>query len=125
MSEERMNILRMLEEGKISAKEAAELIEALGEGSEEEPRGSPKAKWLRVRVTCGDEEKVKVNLPLSLAKMAWKFVPDAARQKLHLHGVDLDIENLDEIMEEVQRHGTFKLVDVVSDNGEKVEVFVE
>ena len=51
MSEERMQILKMLEEGKISAKEAAELLGAVekpaGKASAEAVRG----RWLRVLVT--------------------------------------------------------------------------
>ena len=39
MDEERMRILKMLEEGKISAEEAAKLLEALGEEAEARPAG--------------------------------------------------------------------------------------
>ena len=54
-AEERMKILKMIQEGKISADEGAKLLKALSASSEKPKRSSKlsggQARWLRVRVT--------------------------------------------------------------------------
>ena len=54
-SEERIQILKMIEEGKISAGEGAELLRALEQDSRQktnEPlKGTSSPRWFRVRVT--------------------------------------------------------------------------
>ncbi len=71
-SEERMRILKMIQEGKITAEEGAKLLAALRE-SRKEPRTMVSASrsgkgMLRVRVTdmSTGKAKVSVNLPLGL-----------------------------------------------------------
>ena len=119
MNEERMRILKMLEEGKISVEEATQLIEAVEapQTTEIAPQGKP--KWLRVRVQDGDDEKVSVNLPLSLARVALKFVPQQARGQMEAQGIDLDA-----ILNEVTETKIGKLVEV-QDGDEHVEVWIE
>ncbi|MDX1689200.1 MAG: hypothetical protein R3248_14550, partial [Candidatus Promineifilaceae bacterium] len=75
-TEERMQILRMIEEGKISAGEGAELLRALEEkkdgGPAAEPlRGASKPRWFRVRVTDVEtgRSKVNVNIPMGLVNV--------------------------------------------------------
>ena len=70
MDEDRMRILKMLEEGKINAEEAAKLLEALGGRAETGPAGKgERARWFRVRVTDTKtgRKKVNINIPLGLA----------------------------------------------------------
>ena len=92
---ERLKILKMLEEGKIKADEAARLLEAVGEGGPEPgegPTAKGRGKTLHIRVFRGDSERpsVNVNIPLSLAKWALKFVPADAKARLGDKEVDLD-----------------------------------
>ena len=71
-SEERMKILKMIEEGKLTPEEGAKLLAALAE-SRKPPRrplgrsASGGARWLRVRVTdtVTGKPKATVNLPLN------------------------------------------------------------
>jgi len=84
--EERMQILKMIEEGKISAEEGAKLLQALAGKSEKRRTSSTlagsEARWLRVRVTDLDTGRntVNVNIPMSLVtvglKMGARFAPD-------------------------------------------------
>jgi len=69
-SEERLKILKMIDEGKISADEGAKLLAALGESRKtaRKPPVSTRlggARWLRVRVTdmVTGKAKATVNLP--------------------------------------------------------------
>src|SRR5260221_4166927 len=82
-SEERIKILEMIREGKISAQEGARLLQALqGNKKANEPARDP--RWLRVRVTDlkTSQAKVNVNLPMSLVsvgiKMGARFAPTNA-----------------------------------------------
>jgi hypothetical protein len=93
--EERMKILKMLEKGKIKAEEAARLLEAVGEGGAEPaagPAAKGRGKTLHIRVFRGGSERpnVNVNVPLSLAKWALKFVPEHAKARVGEKEVDLD-----------------------------------
>jgi hypothetical protein len=117
MNEERMRILKMLEEGKISVEEATQLIEAVEAPRETEivPQGKP--KWIKVRVTGAGSEKVNVNVPLSLARIALKFIPPQAKDEIEAQGIDIDA-----ILNEVTQVG--KLVEV-QDGDEHVEVWIE
>lgn len=132
LTEERLQILKLLEEGKITADEAAKLLAALESGAQKEATSTGsaagrsgsssggKARWLRVRVTdqATGKQKVTVNLPVSLMnvglKMGARFAPD-------MEGL-----NVEEILAAIQEGAEGKVVDVVDDeDGEHVEIFVE
>ena len=123
ISEERMKILEMVEEGKLNTSEAMELLDAL-EGDEIEIKPKTDAKWLKIRVkTMDDNPKVNVNIPLSLVdvglKLAKKFDP-----KLEQSG--LDQIDLDEIIEAVKNGAEGKIVDVEDEeNQTRVKIYVE
>ncbi len=133
MREEKVRILKLVEEGKISAEEAARLLGAV----EEPPRPGGKARWLKVRVYEGDREepRVRVNLPLSLIKLGVKVggkfaisMPDKAKEKLKEKGIDLSsldaLDKVEELLGELAEEGPFKLVDV-EEGKERVEVYLE
>lgn len=116
---ERLQILKMIEEGQITAEEGAKLLAALDEPSKGEPRRQGAPRWFRVRVTDLNtgKRKVNVNLPIKLldigAKLGAKFAAPA----------DLDVE---EIVEVIRDGAQGKIVDVEDETqGERVEVYVE
>lgn len=88
--DERMKILRMLEEGKLKAEEASRLLKALSKGSSETRPATPDAdsRWMRIHVKelDGDRSVVNVNLPMRLVNVALRlggqFIPEA-------EGIDL------------------------------------
>lgn len=114
--DDRMKILGLLSEGRITPEEAAQLLEALGGKEKTETR--PKPQWLRIKVTTDGREKVKVNLPFSLARMGVALIPDSAMVQINAKGIDLN-RLLDE---ELPAAG--KIVDI-QDGKNTVEVFVE
>jgi len=120
MSEERMRILQMIGEGKITAAEGARLLEALRGSQTTKRETSERTKWFRVRVTdmATGRVKVNVNLPLSLVNVATKM---GARFSPDLEGFDWE-----EMMKAIKEGASGKLVEVEDqDGGERVEVFVE
>lgn len=118
MREERLRILEMLSEGKISPEEANDLLSTVE--IKEVAKSSTKGRFLKVRVSEDGKEKVNVNLPLSLARFALKFVPDSARQEMLGKGIDVD-SLISSITAELPMG---KLV-AVEDGGESVEIFIE
>ena len=123
-SEERMRILRMIQEGKITAEEGAKLLAALRESRKEtRPPGTPgrfNKGWLRVRVTdmATNRPKVNVNLPLSLMDAGLKI---GAQYAPELAGIDLS-----QFIEDIKGGAQGKIIDVIDEeDGEHVEIFVE
>ena len=127
-NEERIKVLKMVADGKISAEEAAVLLETLDEAPLPGARTQASAgsasnqsgRFFRVRVTDTDTGKVRVNvrLPVSVInagmKIGMKFAPQ-------VEGVDYQ-----EIAEMIQSGEAGKIVDVEDNkDGEHVEVFIE
>jgi hypothetical protein len=134
MSEDRLRILKMVEDKKISAEEAAKLMAAM-----DTPGGANgKARWLKVRVfeKGTDKPKVRVTVPLTLLKVAGslggKFsmmVPDEARAQMESKGIKLDsqsFEDIEKLFDQLAVDGQYKMAEVVDDeSGQRVEVYVE
>ena len=122
-TEERMQILKMIEEGTISAKDGAELLRALDQDNKPPTmplKGASTPRWFRVRVTdmSSGRTKVNVNIPMGLVnvgiKMGARFAPE-------VEGV-----NYDEIMEAIHSGQQGKIMDITDEeDGERVEIFVE
>lgn len=134
-TEERLKILRMVQEGKISAEQAVQILEVLetsdataakktntqGSAYPVSPGYSGKGpRWFRVRVTDTDSGKPRVNvrLPIGLVssglKMGSKFVPE-------IEGMDMAV-----LVEAIQSGEMGQIVDVYDEeDGEHVEVFIE
>ena len=129
--DEKLRILRMVEEGKISASEGISLLEALDRGRKParnpnrpalnagSASGSP--RWLRVRVTDlnSGRSKATVNIPFGL--MDWglrigaQFAPEMG---------SYDLQELSRVLSEEGVEG--KIVDVIDDeDGEHVEIYVD
>jgi hypothetical protein len=144
-SEERLKILAMVEERKISAAEASRLLESLAQDRQPEPPvpsipavsaipsvpAAPSAPaepvkhvsgqhWFRVRVTdsASGKPKVTVNLPLSLMSWGMKV---GARFAPEVEGIDFGE------LEQLLKAGVEgKLIDVLDEeDGEHVEIFID
>ncbi|HHW09473.1 MAG TPA: hypothetical protein GXX29_05820 [Firmicutes bacterium] len=117
MKDEKLQILRMLEEGKINADEAFQLLSTLEE-KKVVPAPAKTTKFLRIVVNEGESgTKVNVNIPISLIKIAQRFIP---KKVLEEHP---EI-NLDEILMEIEKGAEGKLVEV-RDGQTEVDIIVE
>lgn len=139
MGNEKIKILEMIQEGKISAAEGMDLLKAVEEGTAPEmdshitPYGD---RFLRVRVAGEKMLKVNVNVPFSLIRSASKlivyamsFVPAEKRAELEQKGIDIQALDVEDLIRVVEESVDGKIVDVeVADPQEgriKVEVCVE
>ncbi len=116
--EERLRILEMLREGKLSVEEADRLLAAL---QPERPSAGPRGRLLRVRFEGQRGEEVKFAVPLSLADMVLRYLPKGLR--VTVNNQEMDVARL---LAEVRDSGTLgKIVDVTDSRGGHVEIIVE
>ena len=126
-SEERMKILKMIEDGKLSSEEGTKLLAALSEKrvpGPPRPPGPPGMtggpRWLRIRVTDvrTGRSKASVQIPLALVDAGMKIGAHFAPE---VEGVDMS-----NVMDAVRTGMTGKIIDVTDDeDGEHVEIYVE
>lgn len=124
-AEERLKILKMIEDGKISAEEGAKLLAALSEGRRmpgvpQPPRPPGGPRWLRIRVTDvhSGRSKASVQIPLDLVDAGMKIGAHFAPE---VEGVDMN-----NVMQAVRTGMTGKIIDVMDEeDGEHVEIYVE
>lgn len=138
MDNERLKILEMIQDGKITATEGMELLKAVEESEPEDDSACAvlNNRFLRVRVEGGKIPKVNVNIPMrliksvtKLASVAMAFIPPEAKGEIDKRGINLE-QLLNELITELEMGASDgKLVDVdVDDPAEgriKVEVFVD
>ncbi len=125
MSNERIMILEMLEDGKITADEAAKLLETLEKTkSNSKKKNSEKSKtrgkYFRIRITDTKTGKTRANIrmPLSVVDAGEKFGAHFAPK------ID-GIENED-LMQAFRSGEVGKIIDVFDEeDGEHVEIYVE
>lgn len=124
-TEERKRVLEMINEGKITADEGANLLKALTVPSEK-PRtvkkrsGTP--RWLRVQVTdmTSDKAKVRVNLPLKLMNAGLNIAAQFAPEEM------ADAQIMESIKEALNEDMIGKIVDVIDEEDqEHIEIFIE
>ena len=122
-TEERMKILKMIDEEKISAQEGAQLLSALSSQSQKSSATRAKAgspRWLRVLVTDTNSgrSKATVQIPISLVDAGLKIGAHFAPE--------LDDMDMTGVIEAFNSGMSGKIVDVVDDeDGEHVQIFIE
>lgn len=121
-SEERLKILKMIDDGKITAEEGARLLSALSEVRQPQRKTAVRtsgggARFLRVRVTDMRSGKAKatVNLPLGLVdaglNIASQYAPGIA---------------FDELIQAINEGAEGKIIDVTDEeDGEHIEIYIE
>jgi len=127
MNEEKMMILKMLQEGKISANEAAILLESLDSGSKKkddkkqsEESRKTEGKFFRVSITDTTTGKSRANIrmPLSVMGIGMRFGAHFAPQ---IDGVESE-----QLMDAIRNGQVGKIIDVFDDDdGEHVEIYIE
>lgn len=123
--EERMKILKMVEEGKVSAADGAKLLAALTDNRKSSTTAAAAstgadARWFRVRVTdmATGKTKVNVNLPMGLVnvaiKMGARFAPGLEGDQMEAIAAALKVGAMGKIIEATDE-----------EDGERVEIFIE
>lgn len=128
-SEERLQILRMIEQGKISAADGATLLRALEQGSQATAQTATKTadgskpRWLHVQVTdaATGKKKVDINVPLGLVNVGLKM---GARFAPQIKG-----EAYEQFVASIKRAAKTgeqgQVAALTDDSGDYIEVYVE
>ncbi|MCI1967910.1 SHOCT-like domain-containing protein [Clostridium luticellarii] len=129
MNEEISKILKMVQDGKITADKAQELIESLKDkntelvkSSEEKRSDDIMDKMLKIKVNSHEGDNVNVKLPVKFIKIMLKTVG-----KIPISDSVKGMENIDLnlISEAIDNGLSGKIVDVKSADGDIVEVSIE
>jgi len=123
--DDRMRILKMIEDRKITAEEGARLLSALGEsqgtnGTSGAGRRQGAGKWLRIMVTdiASGKSKARLQIPIGLIDAGMKIGAHFAPE---VEGVDMY-----NVMDALRAGVTGKIIDVTDEeDGEHVEIYVE
>ena len=141
MSSEKLRILEMIQDGKLTPEEGLELIQALdspgvaaesysvSSDSSESCCGDTghshkkRARCLMIKVDDQDSGKnVNIRIPIALAKFAGKFIPKEAKAEMAAQGVDLDLGN---ILEQLQSETGDNLIEVTEGGKKIVKIYCE
>ncbi len=116
MSEDRLQILKMIENGTISADDGLKLLDAVSEKKEDKTNNTRGVKWVRVVVTDDMKGKsVDIKLPSSLFKVfGTKIIKE----------VDSEID-INEILEMIHSGVEGELVNLTTDDGHIVSISLE
>lgn len=129
---EKMRILEMIQEGKITAAEGMDLLKAFEE-TEERMSHDASGRFLRVRVSGDKAKKVNVNIPVKLIKVFSRFasfgtnlIPEEARREMEKKGIDLSKMDFEELVRVIEQGlVNEKLVDIDVDDPKEGKVRVE
>lgn len=134
--EEKMRILKMVEEGKISAEQAVGLLDALGQAEAAsdapatnwvEPVSTPGAgyddKMPRVVVDTPEGDKVNVQLPVKIVQQMLKVTGKLPIQWEGSEKIDLEALTT-AILECIDNETLGTIVDVSASDGSTVKVYI-
>ncbi|MDQ7842537.1 MAG: hypothetical protein QN141_02915 [Armatimonadota bacterium] len=115
-AEDRLRILEMVRDGKITPEDGVRLLEEL-----DGPPAGDLSRTVRVNIRDAGGSKLQVALPARLAVSIGAMVPEKVRARLLARGIDLE-----GVLRAVQQ-GTSRgpLVDIKDAGGTVVEVIVE
>jgi hypothetical protein len=131
MREEVKKVLEMLEQGKINATQAAELLEAMQVMDDARPAAtaadSPR-RMLKIKVISDDGDNVDIKIPMTLVSaglsLGKNFAGKASGDNEALK--DLDWDQLNVAINQMLADGTIgDIVTVDSKNGESVRIWLE
>ncbi len=128
MDQEKMKILHMVEEKKISAGEAAKLLDALEQcqAAPEEPRPARsdlQGRVLKIKVSDLDSGRARVNLclPVGIAHIIKSLIPDQEMKRMEEQGIKINA-----IMAAINSNTTGKIFDVEDElHRAHVEISIE
>ena len=126
--DEQLRILKMVEEGTITAEQGAQLLEAMRPGTAEQQhalrKNSYDKKIFRVVVDSTAGDKVKVQFPVGAIKKIIKATGKLPIPEQNLQGVDLS-SMMDAVAECLDGELEGDFVNVETADGTTVRVFVD
>lgn len=133
MNEEVLRVLKMVEEGKITADKAKDLIDALNNSNSTNngdtqivmsENKSYEDKFLRIKVLSAEGDKVNVQLPIKIIREILKVTGKLPIKTEALDGVDIE-QLMNTIVTCLDNEVMGEIVDITSNKGDIVKVVIE
>lgn len=130
MNEEAKRILKMVEEGKITADKAKDLIEAFESVSiSNVSTKNYEDKFLRVKVLSAQGDKVNIQLPIKVIKAVLKVTGKLPLDTMNINGMNMKGINTEELIETIvsclDSEVMGEIVSVDSAEGDTVRIVIE
>lgn len=125
--DEKLRILKMVEEGTITAEEAAELMKAVGAQEQETavaPHSSYDKKMFRIIVDSENGDKVNIQFPVGAVKKILKATGKLPIPDKDLEGLDLSAM-MDAVCECLDNEVEGDFVNVKAADGTIVRIYVD
>ena len=133
MNEEVLRVLKMVEEGKITADKAKDLIDALNNSNSTNngdtqivmsENKSYEDKFLKIKVLSAEGDKVNVQLPIKIIREILKVTGKLPIQTEALDAVDIE-QFMNTIANCLDNEVMGEIVDITSNKGDIVKVVIE
>lgn len=129
MSEDMERILKMLEEGKITAEDAKKLIEALSAQKNEVIEVKTESKnyddrFLKIKMISTDGDKFNFQLPVKVIKGILKVSGSLPIQAEGINGVDM-VNLINTISESFENETVGEILNLTSNDGTTIKVVIE
>ena len=128
--DEQLRILKMIEEGTITAEQGAELMSAMNTDPQELQTAAPKSrnsydkKMFRILVSSTSGDKVKIQFPVGAIKKILKVTGTLPIPEKDLKGIDLT-SMMDAVSECLDGEIEGDFVNVEAADGTNVRIFVD
>ena len=128
--DEQLRILKMIEEGTITAEQGAELMSAMNTDPQELQTAAPKSrssydkKMFRILVSSTSGDKVKIQFPVGAIKKILKVTGKLPIPEKALKGIDLT-SMMDAVSECLDGEIEGDFVNVEAADGTNVRIFVD
>lgn len=125
MKNEVLRILKLVEEGKLSSEEAAELIKEVESISQEPEKISKPSqkKFIFVQIRSEDGDNVDIRLPLSMANLLKATIPGVISKSAPQMNVEEITNQISAALEELPNTEE-DFVNITSSDGSTVRIFV-
>lgn len=133
MNEEILRVLKMVEEGKIDADKAKELIDVLNGSNTKSDNYAQivlnanknyEDKFLRIKILSAEGDKVNVQLPIKIIREILKVTGKLPIKTEGLDGLDID-QLINTIITCLDNEVMGEIVDITSNKGDIVKVVIE
>jgi DUF4097 and DUF4098 domain-containing protein YvlB len=121
MNEEKLRILKMVEEKKITAQQAEKLLEAMAGASSQKGGVRAQARNVVIRVQRDGKDKININVPFSWAKFGMPLLSKKIEAELRKEGIEFDAGEFADALSA----GTARKLVEIEKEGKKVEISIE
>ncbi|ACM59386.1 hypothetical protein B0S90_0506 [Caldicellulosiruptor bescii] len=144
MKEEILRILKMVEEGKLDAEKAYDMLEIIQKKSFSPTEQQNKGRILRILVSSSNNDEVKISLPIEFIKSMIKATGPKFIQKIVDQSIQRGIENITHedndksnfqnifegvdinmVLSAIESGLVGEIVNIQSSNGDKVYIGIE